>query len=37
MTRRRFQVWCTCIAYTAGGLAVLGILAIIIRSEVISS
>lgn len=37
MNRRRFQAWCTVIAYTLGVLAVLGILAIVIRSAVISS
>lgn len=36
MNRRRVEVWCTRIAYTAVGLAVLGILAIVIHSEVIS-
>jgi len=36
-SRSRFEKWCTYIAYTLGGLAVLGILAIVIRSEVISS
>ena len=37
MTRRNFQVWCTRIAYTCGALSVLVILAIVIRSAVISS
>jgi len=37
MNRRRFQTWCTVAAYALGALAVLGILTIVIRSEVISS
>lgn len=37
MNRSKFDKWCTIIAYTLGGLAVLGILAIVIRSAVISS
>ena len=37
MNRRTFETWCTIIAYVLGAVAVLGILAIVIRSEVISS
>lgn len=37
MNRSKFQTWCTIIAYTLGTLAVLGILAIVVRSAVISS
>lgn len=37
MNRRKFESWCTAAAYTLGVLAVLGILAIVIRSEVINS
>lgn len=37
MNRRKFQSWCTVIAYTLAALAALGITAIVIRSAVISS
>lgn len=37
MNRSKFQAWCTIIAYTLGAIAVLGILAIVIRSAMISS
>lgn len=37
MNRRKFQAWCMVIAYMLGALAVLGIVAIVIRSAVISS
>lgn len=37
MNRSRFEAWCIVIATTLAVLAVLGILAIVIRSAVISS
>jgi len=37
LNRSSFEKWCTYAAWTLGALAVLGILAIVIRSEVISS
>lgn len=37
MNRRKFEAWCTTIAYALIVIAVLGILAIVIRSAVISS
>jgi hypothetical protein len=37
MNRHRIGRWCTYLAHTLGAVATLGILAIVIRSAVISS